>query len=137
MWDWAASVRATTCQCSDTKPNLPCTLSAPVRKLICLILTAGLKSVSTPVSRLLRCLGDRQCHWDDGLQQPGFMACRKYNTAMPVLLPEMRQEVGWLCPHGAKLKPISSYRAGWDMRVSPPETEQRDPGCLQCGSIGS
>lgn len=52
---------------------------------------------------------------------------------MPVLLPEMRPEVGWLCPHGAKPKPISSHRAGWDMRVPPPETEKRDSGCLQCG----
>lgn len=80
--------------------------------------------------------GDKQCHQDDGVKQTGFLACRKHNTAVPVLLPEVEPEVGWLCPHRTKPKPISSHRAGWDMRVLPPETEKRDSGCLQCGSIG-
>lgn len=72
MWDWAAAVQATAREHSDAKSNLPCTVSAPVRitnlsnSYRGIMMTAGLKSVSTPVSRLLSCLGDKQHHWDDG-----------------------------------------------------------------------
>lgn len=48
-----------------------------------IMMTAGLKSVSMPVSRLLSCLGIKQCHWGDGSKQPGFLAWG--STAQPCL----------------------------------------------------
>lgn len=104
---------ATACQCSDAKSNLPCTLSAPLRitnlsnSYRGIMMTAGLKSVSTPVSRLLSCLGDKQCHQDDGVKQPGFLACRNHNAAEPVLLPEMkpRSRVAMSVPMGTSPNP--------------------------------
>lgn len=44
--------------------------------------------VSIPVSGLLSCLGDKQCHWDDGLNQLGLLTLGNHHTDMSVLLPK-------------------------------------------------
>lgn len=86
------TAQATAYKLSNAKSNLPCTVGACVRVTNLsyrgIMMPAGLpESVSIPVSGLLSCLGDKECHQEDGSNQTGFLARGKHHADMPVLLP--------------------------------------------------
>ena len=93
-WDWAGTVQVTACKLwrKVQSPHIVRALGRVTNfsnSCSSIMMPAGLPEyVFIPLSGLLSCLGDKQCHWDDGSNQPGFLARGKHHIDMAVLLPE-------------------------------------------------